>query len=66
MAAITARVADRRKDWAEKLSTRLVAGSDLIVFEQLAITGMVKKPAPKPDPEHAGGYLPNRARAKPG
>jgi transposase len=66
MAAITARVADRRKDRVGKLSTRLVVGNDLIVFEQLAITGMVKKPAPKPDPERAGGYLPNRARAKAG
>lgn len=66
MARITARVTDRRRDWAEKLSTRLVAGSDLIVFERLNIAGMTRKPVPKPDPDPAGGFLPNRARAKAG
>ena len=35
MAAITATVTDRRKDWAEKISTRLVRDHDLIVFEKL-------------------------------
>ncbi len=32
MAAITVTVTDRRKDWAEKISTRLVRDHDLIVF----------------------------------
>jgi transposase len=66
MAVITAKVGGRRKDWAEKLSTRFVSGYDVIVFEQLNIRGMVRKPGPKPDPEGAGGYLRNRARAKAG
>ena len=66
MAAITARVTDRRKDWAEKISTRLVQQHDLIVFEKLSTKGMVRKPAPKPDPDRPGAYLPNRARAKAG
>ena len=66
MAIIAARVADRRKDWAEKISTRLVVANDLIVLERLNIQGMTKKPAPKPDPALAGNFLPNRASAKAG
>lgn len=66
MARIKARVTDRRKDWAEKVSTRLVVDHDLIVFEKLNTKGMVRKPAPKPDPEQQGAFLPNKARAKAG
>jgi putative transposase len=66
MAVITAKVTGRRKDWAEKISTRLVAGNDLIVFEKLPLPNMVRKPAPKPDPDKPGAYLPNQARAKAG
>jgi transposase len=66
MAKITARVTGQRRDWAEKISTRLVRGHDLIVLERLNIPGMVRRPAPKPDPERAGTFLPNRARAKAG
>jgi putative transposase len=66
MAALTARVTDRRKDWAEKISTRLVRDNDLIVLEQLNTPGMVRRPEPKPDPGHPGSFLPNRARAKAG
>jgi transposase len=66
MAQITAAVTDRRRDWAEKISTRLVTEHDLIVVEKLNTPGMVRKPKPKPDPEHPGGFLPNRARSKAG
>jgi putative transposase len=66
MARITARVTDRRKDWAEKISTRLVMDHDVIVFEKLNTKGMTKRPAPKPDPDQPGAFLPNRARAKAG
>lgn len=66
MAQITARVTDRRRDWAEKVSTRLVTDHDLIVFEQLNTKGMVRKPKPKPDPDKPGAFLRNRARAKAG
>jgi putative transposase len=66
MARITAQVTDRRKDWAEKISTRLVRDHDLIVLEKLNIQGMTRKPAPKPDPDQQGAFLPNRAHAKAG
>lgn len=66
MARIAAEVTDRRKDWAEKVSTRLVIDHDLIVFEKLNTKGMTHKPAPKPDPDRPGAFLPNRARAKAG
>jgi putative transposase len=66
MAGITARVTDRRRDWAEKISTRLVREHDVIVLEKLNTAGMVRRPAPKPDPERAGAFLPNRASAKAG
>jgi transposase len=66
MAKITARTADRRRDWAEKISTRLVREHDVIVLEKLNTAGMVRRPAPKPDLEQPGAFLPNRARAKAG
>ena len=66
MARITAGVTDRRRDWAEKVSTRLVMDHDVIVFEKLDIPNMVRKPKPKPDPEREGNFLSNRARAKAG
>jgi putative transposase len=66
MAKIAARVTDRRRDWAEKVSTRLVRGHDVIILEKLNTKGMTRRPAPKPDPHRAGAWLPNRARAKAG
>jgi len=66
MARITARVTDRRRDWAEKISTRLIREHDLIVLEKLNTAGMVRRPAARPDPERAGAFLPNRASAKAG
>src|SRR6266566_3926378 len=59
MAQITAHVTDRRRDWAEKVSTRLVIDHDVIVLEKLNIAGMVRKPKAKPDPEQRGGFLAN-------
>lgn len=66
MARITAKITDRRKDWAEKVSTRLVRHHDVIVFEKLKIRDMVRKSKAKPDADKLGMYLPNRARAKAG
>jgi len=39
---------------------------DVIVLEKLNITGMIRKPAAKPDPGQPGAFLPNRAKAKAG
>jgi transposase len=66
MARIKAELADRRKDWAEKVSTRLVTNYDLIVLEKLNTKNLTKRPAPKPDPDRPGTFLPNGARAKAG
>lgn len=66
MARITSKVTDRRRDWVEKLSTRLVSSCDLIAFERLNIRGMSRRAAPKPDPTKPGSFLSNRARAKSG
>jgi putative transposase len=66
MARISARATDRRRDWAEKISTRLVREYDVIVLEKLTTAGMVRRRAPQPDPERPGAFLPNRASAKAG
>ncbi|MGC9221238.1 MAG: RNA-guided endonuclease InsQ/TnpB family protein [Solirubrobacteraceae bacterium] len=58
------KLTDRRTDWVEQTTTRLVRDYDLIVVEALNTTGMVKRPAPKQDPERPGVFLPNQARAK--
>ena len=42
IARLTARQTDRRKDWAEKASTRLAWEFDVIRVENLAITGMTR------------------------
>lgn len=42
IAVLHARAADRRKDWAEKTSTGLVADFDLVVFEALKVQDMLR------------------------
>ncbi len=42
------------------------ATHDFIAHEDLKIRNMVKAPAPKPDPEQPGSFLPNGAAAKAG
>jgi transposase len=66
VAKLQARAGDRRKDWVEKTSTMLARRFDVIRVEDLRVTRMTKRPRPKPDPERAGAYLPNRRRAKAG
>jgi putative transposase len=57
-------MANRRRDFAHQVSRRLVNGHDLIVYEDLKITNMTRRPKPRPDQQ--GGYAPNGARAKAG
>jgi putative transposase len=54
IAALHQSVADRRRDWVEKITTRIVANYDFVC------------PKPKPDPENPDRYLPNGAAAKAG
>ena len=45
LAKLTGRQADRRKDWVEKTSTRLVREFDVIVFEELKVRNMIRSAA---------------------
>jgi transposase len=42
IAALHARAADRRRDWAERTTTSLVADHDLVVFEDLRVKDMLR------------------------
>jgi len=66
IARLRARAKRRRTDWQHQSTTRLADTYGVIVVEELKIKNMVRKPAPRPDPERAGVFLPNRARAKAG
>lgn len=58
------RLRNRRKDFIEKVTTDISKRFEGVGVEKLPIPSMTRKPTPKPDPELAGAYLPNRARAK--
>ena len=62
--AIHRKIANQRRDLHHHVSKALVARYDLIAHEELAITNMVRRPAPRPKLE--GGYHPNGAAAKAG
>jgi transposase len=66
IAALHETVADRRRDWVEKITTRIAANYDFVAVEQLPVRNMVRRPTPKPDPRNPGQYLPNGAAAKAG
>ncbi|MGW2871832.1 RNA-guided endonuclease InsQ/TnpB family protein [Kitasatospora sp. NPDC001225] len=66
MAGLHRKVRRQRLDHAHKTALGLVRAHDLIAHEDLKIRNMVKAPAPKPDPEQAGAFLPNGAAAKAG
>jgi putative transposase len=58
------KIANQRKDFQHKASTRLVKQHQTIVFEQLEITNLTKRAKPKQDED--GTYVPNGASAKSG
>jgi putative transposase len=60
------RVADRRRDWVEKVTTRLAANYALVAVEALPVRTMVRRPKPKPDADNSGQFLRNGAAAKAG
>jgi putative transposase len=59
------KIANQRRDFRHKASTRLVKQHQLIVFEELEIQNLTKHAKPKQD-EETGHYLPNGAAAKSG
>jgi putative transposase len=64
LAVLRRRLEDRRTDWLEQTTTYLASRYDVVAVEDLRVTNMVRRPAPKPDPEQRGVFLPNGARAK--
>ena len=62
--AIHRKIGNQRRDFLHKLSRSLVDDHDLIVIQDLAITNMTRRPAPRPDGH--GGFASNRAAAKSG
>ena len=66
IASVHQTVRDRRRNWIEVQTTRLVRDHDLIAVEKLSVRGMVRRPRPVADPDHLGAFLPNQAAAKAG
>ena len=60
------KVRRQRLDHAHKTALDLVRAYDFIAHEDLKIRNMSKAPAPKPDPDQPGAFLPNGAAAKAG
>ncbi|MFJ8474374.1 RNA-guided endonuclease InsQ/TnpB family protein [Kitasatospora sp. NPDC094011] len=60
------KVRRQRLDHAHKTALGLARRHDLIAHEDLRIRNMVRTPAPRPDPEEPGHYLPNGVTAKAG
>jgi hypothetical protein len=59
-------VRNQRTNFHHQLSHRLVNAYGLLAMEDLSILNLTATPAPKPDPDHEGQYLPNGAAAKAG
>ena len=66
VAARHRKVANCRRDFHHKTARGFVATYDLIAVEDLAITTMVRRATPVPDPDHPGAFLPNGAAGKTG
>jgi len=60
------KVRETRADHLHKTALRLVRDNQAVYVEDLNTAGMARRPAPKPDPDRPGTYLPNGARAKAG
>ncbi|MER5761066.1 transposase [Streptomyces sp. NPDC002082] len=66
VATLHRKVRRQRLDHAHKTALDLIREHDVIAYEDLKIRNMIKAPAPKPDPETPGVFLPNGAAAKAG
>ena len=60
------KVRNRRRDFHHKTARMLIDECDAIALEDLNMAGMTRRPAPRPDPQNPGAYLPNQAAAKAG
>ncbi|WP_329577478.1 RNA-guided endonuclease InsQ/TnpB family protein [Streptomyces sp. NBC_01361] len=66
VAKLHRKVRRQRLDHAHKTALDLVRQHDVIAHEDLKIRNMVRRAAPKPDPDTSGAFLPNGAGAKAG
>lgn len=66
LAARHRKLANQRRHFHHQMARGLVARYDLLVLEDLTIRNMARRPAPRPDPDRPGRFLPNRAAAKAG
>ena len=66
LSRIHERVRNRRHDFVHQTARRLVNRFGMIAVEKLNIKNMSKAPAPKPDPNNEGQFLPNGAGSKAG
>ena len=66
LSRIHERVRNRRHNFAHQTARRLVNKYGMIAVEKLAVKNMSKSPAPKPDAENEGRFLPNGASQKAG
>ncbi|WP_328557967.1 RNA-guided endonuclease InsQ/TnpB family protein [Streptomyces sp. NBC_00358] len=66
VAQLHGKVRRQRLDHAHKTALHLVRTHDVIAHEDLKIRNMSRAPAPKPDPDQTGAFLPNGAAAKAG
>ncbi|MFF0690729.1 RNA-guided endonuclease InsQ/TnpB family protein [Streptomyces albogriseolus] len=66
VAKLHGKIRRQRADFHHKTARTLVRDYDVIAHERLGTAGMTKSPAPKPDPDRPGGFLPNGAAAKAG
>jgi putative transposase len=60
------KIANQRRNFHHHAARALVARYGLLVVEDLRIRNMVRRPAPLPDPDQPGRFLPNQAAAKAG
>lgn len=66
VAQLHERISAVRRDFLHKLTHRLTCENQALAVEDLNVKGMMAKPAPKPDPERPGTFLPNGASRKRG
>ncbi|MGW4689168.1 RNA-guided endonuclease InsQ/TnpB family protein [Streptomyces sp. NPDC004244] len=66
VATLHRKVRRQRLDHGHKTALGLVRAHDLIAHEDLKVRNMSAAPAPKPDPDRPGRFLPNGTAAKAG